>query len=1122
MAIATLYTELDLDLSKFQAKQKKLLEDIKKVGADSETALQRGFTNLGITSDGVYKLMVEKARVSYERIAQSAKKSADEQFRAQSAMVAKINSLNQQMTSNPLYETLGIKSQAAYKAQEAAIMASYNTIKNSGMASSEDLIRIERAKNAKLKELNNEMVGSHEMSMASMMRAVLRFYAAWYVASTAVRYISAPFIEGFKAVEQYNTSVASMASMVVTFGNNVKNLSLEDQWKGALAYSTKMIPVLEQIASKTLLSGQETTALANAFARGGVFLQANNKEAIEGFTRLSNALPLLTQGQEIMRQINTEIRGLLTGMDTPSSMLLMTLKSIDPEIEKHLAIWRAEDTVLVHIGELLKGFGPATKILENQWTAVKTTISTTFTILSRDYMAGAYGDFIKATQALNKTLEENQEAILKWADLFVSSMKGAGVAVGVYLVAALVRSLPTIILWGATVATSMAPLTLLAITVGAISTGFIYYTSQADKAAEANKKFTESIQEMTRADAIRTLSELTIKLKEQEEAYEKRVKLNTSYASLWVKNSADQAASAGLRISSEKLELENTKSLIALLEKKISMTVDEPEAAQKANTIVRNLTKQIEAEYIKGKKESLDEYQKTVDAQVAAFRKGGASEVVIAEYVAMQKKYIAQKFASDITKAESDAIAAAKKEAEAVKRLYESWENVRETLQNKIAMEGLNDLEKKLFNIRIESEKLIKEYKSIPGAVTLIKKVQVMEEGTAKREAEEAKYKDILADIKKAESELGNIGKTQLEKDLAVIKQKSDVFRAEKIDEVTIARWAALETQLAENQAEKKAKEDSEKFAKDKADAYRTMYGDMKDQTQEYYNFQVDALQKEAENYIKLTNDKVLVDKWYLKKKKELDRELALSGDNFYEGAKAQYEQMTEDLLTWGKVGATTMEDMSSNMQQTFSTIFMDVWDQKLKTAEDYFMAFKRSIAQAWADLMSEMITQWIRQQVITGFLTLASAGAGGGAGVGFAALGASGGSGMGVGAQSGGFTSAFLNHSGWAADDYAQTRNVPLRIFDNAQRYHDGIGPDERPAIIRKDEGVFTQGQMKAIGGNLSKKETQKTEVRVDIANINSPEMFDAYMASPRGKNSVLNILSSNPGKVSRIIRAA
>ena len=181
MAVGVIYTEIDLDMSKFVAKQKKLLDDIKRVGVEAEKGLQQSFTNLGVTSDAVYQLMANKAIASYNRIAASAKTSAAEQVRAHQSMVAKINALNVEMTKNALFETLGIKSQAAYKAQEAAIISSYETIKKSGMASSEDLVRIERAKNEKLKALNKEMAGEHERSMASMTRAVLRLYAAFYV-----------------------------------------------------------------------------------------------------------------------------------------------------------------------------------------------------------------------------------------------------------------------------------------------------------------------------------------------------------------------------------------------------------------------------------------------------------------------------------------------------------------------------------------------------------------------------------------------------------------------------------------------------------------------------------------------------------------------------------------------------------------------------------------------------------------------------------------------------------------------------------------------------------------------------------------------------------------------------
>jgi len=423
MSVGLLYFELDLDTTKFVKQQENLNKQIKNVAQNTNEALQLGYQNLGVRADAYYQLQANLAIKSYERITQAAKQSADEQFRAQSAMVAKINSINAEMTKNPLYEQLGIRSMAAINESKAAAMRNYETLKAAAAGNAAEIVRLERAKNDKLKELNKEMTGDHEMSMASMQRAVLRFYATMYVISTAIDYLSMPFVKGFKAVEEYNTAIASMAAMVVTFGQNIRGLSLEDQWKNALVYSTAIIPVLEKIAAKTLLSGQETIALANAFARSGVFLDANNAKQIDAFTKISNALPLMTQGQEITRQINTEVRSLMTGMNVQSSMMLITLREIDPEIEKHMAQWRATDTVLEHIGELLKGFGPATEILEKQWQAVKTSLDTTVNQILRGAMKQSYEDIIALTQELDKWLQTNKQSISDTVDQLRATAK---------------------------------------------------------------------------------------------------------------------------------------------------------------------------------------------------------------------------------------------------------------------------------------------------------------------------------------------------------------------------------------------------------------------------------------------------------------------------------------------------------------------------------------------------------------------------------------------------------------------------------------------------------------------------------------------------------------------------
>ena len=251
------------------------------------------------------------------------------------------------------------------------------------------------------------MAGNAGDAVKGFIRQLIGLGAAYKVAQGG-RYL---FEKGFTSVEQYSQAVASMAAMVTTFTERQKGVSLSDQWKEALAYSQAIVPILENIAAKTLLSGQETTALANAFARTGVFLDASNAKQVESFTRISNALPLMTQGQEIMRQINTEIRAVMTGANEATSMMLQTLKAVDPQIESNLKKWREEGTVLENIGELLVGFGPATELLENQWQAVKSTIDTTVTQTLRGGMFPVYEDIIKQTQDINSSLEEHKDSI---------------------------------------------------------------------------------------------------------------------------------------------------------------------------------------------------------------------------------------------------------------------------------------------------------------------------------------------------------------------------------------------------------------------------------------------------------------------------------------------------------------------------------------------------------------------------------------------------------------------------------------------------------------------------------------------------------------------------------------
>lgn len=60
------------------------------------------------------------------------------------------------------------------------------------------------------------------------------------------------------------------------------------------------------------------------------------------------------------------------------------------------------------------------------------------------------------------------------------------------------------------------------------------------------------------------------------------------------------------------------------------------------------------------------------------------------------------------------------------------------------------------------------------------------------------------------------------------------------------------------------------------------------------------------------------------------------------------------------------------------------------------------------------------------------------------------------------------IAHTGGIAGNASVTRQVNSSVFQGVAKYHTGgIAGNEVPAILKRGEGVFTEGQMKAMGGS-------------------------------------------------------
>lgn len=114
---------------------------------------------------------------------------------------------------------------------------------------------------------------------------------------------------------------------------------------------------------------------------------------------------------------------------------------------------------------------------------------------------------------------------------------------------------------------------------------------------------------------------------------------------------------------------------------------------------------------------------------------------------------------------------------------------------------------------------------------------------------------------------------------------------------------------------------------------------------------------------------------------------------------------------------------------------------------EDALVDFVRNGKLSFTDLVDSILTDLVRLAVRQSIMAPLAAGLGG-------AL--------------GGLLPSFNYHSGGMVGSEGQRRFVVGVNPSALPRYHGGVGPGEQMAVLRKDEAVFTPGQLKALGNAI------------------------------------------------------
>lgn len=196
------------------------------------------------------------------------------------------------------------------------------------------------------------------------------------------------------------------------------------------------------------------------------------------------------------------------------------------------------------------------------------------------------------------------------------------------------------------------------------------------------------------------------------------------------------------------------------------------------------------------------------------------------------------------------------------------------------------------------------------------------------------------------------------------------------------------------------------------------------------------------------------------------------------------------------------------NIQDAFSDFFYDAFTGELDSAKDYFKAFTEAITRTWANMLSQMLMESIKTESlmagmkgIGGFLSGVFGGLFGGA------TGATGAAGA---------TSFVVAHAGGEVGfDSFPTRTLASSYLYSAPRLHNGLMPDEFPAILQRGETVIPRG----------KQETQKETVNYNIViqAVDAKSFSDLTRRNPQAIiGPIVSAINDNDPSLRTSIRTA
>lgn len=1072
---ASLIAEINLDRTKYD----KAIDDIVANAEVTTIKIEKAWKGLGVKTDQYFENQRIAAEKNYRKITESAETTANERLAAEKALADKIEAINkkqyaavnaykreseeliakQRAIQEGYWNTLGIKSTATIKAQKEEIINATNQIQAQHTKGSQDWINVENAKNAKLKELNKEMVGDHDMSMAAMTRAVLRFYAAYYVISSVIQGIGSIFKSGVESIDKMNLSAIGVAATITNLQGTTGNIV--DNYKNNLAYAKALVPVLMQIDAASTANLEQIMMMNKAMAMHGVILDGTNKKQVETMTALATTIQLFTEGQNKEQQATQETNALLNGeVSSRNRIALMIdqmikkqgdykdgLKGLNEEAKKH-------NDWLERISPYLVGIAAASGDISKTWEATSSSLETVWMLIQQEMFAGFYKGLVNSGQEAVGWFRENLPEIGKYFNIVMNSvgdligaiwnvLKGfapaardfgsaAGmVAYGWGGVLAALRPIGELIGNAINTTYQLVKMVYNATTaVKDLVTGNIDGAKLAWESAKQNYAEAEQLSKRQYQIVTKGIGDAVVAYDKQYAAAKK-----AGEAFTLPKVKSEKSASGGV-VDNLKQSFKDISQMLADQTKENKAYYDEQiKDAEHAAKMARKYN-QDELEII--------------------HTLYNAKEKALNDYLEVQYKEADEYVANEAAKA-----AAAKKTYDANAVLLEKYDKIYTVYSKNWA---------ELENKRSED---------------------VMELINKRIDAEAKMW-----------SEINKFSGQAISAQMAEYNKKAAEFIAKTQDKATAVLWL-----------KEKIRQSDEEQAANQVDFYKQLRG----YEEAAYVYSLDVIDLKAKKLKQQGMDEVAIAQWVADKVREAEIIKLKASENTLDGEKAYLLERQRDYLTWAQANYDTTKAMVDGIQDSFSTVLFDTIRGDLKSFSDYWDSFLNSLLKKFTDTIAQMVVEWALGVNNTGgsngfMAILNAAGSLVSGGVGIASSLASASS----VASSAAYTAsaysslassstsgfAMLYHDGGiVGDSSVPTRVMPYTNWSTVPRYHNGLLSDEFPAVLQKGETVIPRGK------TVSTKRESSAPININIMAADAKSFDDMCKRNP---GAILNPITT------------